>query len=139
MRRIVTGVDASGRSCVVEETTFPDPADAPVMDVIHQTPTSPPPTRPAGIGEDLDLGVPPGIARWILVQGLPGVEAPMHHTDTIDFDTIISGSVELILHDGPHRLEPGDCVVVTGVDHGWKAGPDGWTASVVLIGTAPPQ
>jgi hypothetical protein len=86
----------------------------------------------------MDLEVPPGIARWMLVHFGPGVERPMHHTDTVDFDTIIFGSVEIILHDGPHRLEPGDCVVVTGVDHGWRAGPQGCTASVVVVGTPPP-
>jgi mannose-6-phosphate isomerase-like protein (cupin superfamily) len=61
----------------------------------------------------------------------------MHHTDTLDFDMILEGSVEIVLDDGPHRLGPGDCVVVTGVDHVWKAGPDGFVMSVTLMGTPP--
>ena len=40
----------------------------------------------------------------------------MHHTDTIDLDTISSGSIELLLDDGAHSLERGDCVVVAGVE-----------------------
>lgn len=124
---------------MIEETTFTNRDSAPPMDVIHQTPSAPPPTRPPGSGTHFDLEVPPGIARWMLVQFQPGTEAPMHHTDTIDFDTIIVGSVDIILEDGPHRLEAGDCVVVTGVDHGWLAGPEGCTSSVVVIGTPPPD
>jgi hypothetical protein len=61
----------------------------------------------------------------------------MHHTDTIDFDTIIFGEVDILLDDGPHHLVPGDCVVVKGVDHAWLAGPEGCTSSVVVIGTPP--
>ena len=137
MRRLVTGLDAQGHSCVLEEITFPRPGDAPPMDLIHQTLAAPPPARPRGRAPLVDLQVPPGIARWILVQFQPGSRSPMHHTDTVDFDTIIDGSVDILLDDGPHHLEPGDCVVVTGVDHGWQAGPQGCTSSVVLIGTPP--
>jgi quercetin dioxygenase-like cupin family protein len=137
MRRLVVGVDAAGRSCVVHETAFPAPADAPSTEVIHQTVTSPPPVRPPGNAAHLDLEIAPGIARWMLVQFQPGQRSHMHHTDTIDFDTIISGSIDILLDDGPHRLEPGDCVVVEGVDHAWLAGPNGCTSSVVVIGTPP--
>ena len=69
----------------------------------------------------------------------PNGEWPaMHYTDTIDCHTVIAGSVDLILDDGAHRLAAGDCVMVTGVDHAWKAGPDGCTTSILLIGTPPP-
>ena len=47
----------------------------------------------------------------------------MHHTDTLDLETIISGSVDLILDDGAHHLEAGDMVVMTGVDHAWRPDP----------------
>jgi quercetin dioxygenase-like cupin family protein len=137
MRRLITGVDAAGRSCIIRETEFATPATAPPMELIHQTESVPPPARPAGSGEQHDLGVPPGIARWIFVQFQPGQRSRVHHTDTIDFDTIIAGQVDLLLDDGAHRLGPGDCVVVNGVDHAWQAGPDGCTSSVVVIGTPP--
>lgn len=70
----------------------------------------------------------------MIIEYGPGVTFPMHHTDTVDFDIVLSGSVELILDDGVHRLASGDSVVVTGVDHGWRAGPDGCRLSVVAIG-----
>ena len=90
MRRLVVGVDAAGRSCVVHETTFPAPADAPSTELIHQTTSSPLPVRPPGNAATVDLEIAPGIARWMLVQFQPGQRTLMHHTDTIDFDTIIS-------------------------------------------------
>ncbi len=134
MRRLLTGVDAFGRSCVVEETEFSLPTRS---ELIYRTNSSPPPVRPPGSGADLDLDVPPGIVRWTFVHFEPGQRSDMHHTDTIDLDTIIFGSIDLVLHDGPHHLEAGDCVVVTGVDHGWLAGPKGCSWSVVMIGSAP--
>ena len=75
----------------------------------------------------------------MVVELGPGSEAPMHHTDTLDLQTVLSGSVELLLDDGAHRLEQGDLVVLTGVDHAWRAGPDGCRLSAVLVGTPSPD
>jgi quercetin dioxygenase-like cupin family protein len=63
----------------------------------------------------------------------------MHHADTVDLDVVLAGSVDLILDDGEHPLAPGDSAVVTGVDHAWRAGPEGCRLSVMTIGAAPPQ
>jgi quercetin dioxygenase-like cupin family protein len=83
----------------------------------------------------MDLGVEPGLVHWIIVEFDPNAARSMHHTDTLDFDVVLEGSVELGLDDGQHLLEPGDCAVITGVDHSWTAGPDGCRMSVTLIGT----
>ena len=80
----------------------------------------------------------PGHAQWVISRWGPHQEAVAHHTDTVDCDTIVAGSMELHLDDGVHVLVPGDCVVMTGVDHAWKAGPEGCTMSVVTLGTPPP-
>ena len=95
-------------------------------------------TGPARCNAELiDQVLPPGHARWIVVDYGPHAETPVHHTDTLDLETIISGSVDLILDDGAHHLEVGDMVVMTGVDHAWRAGPDGCRINAVLIGTPP--
>jgi len=130
MRKLVTGIDENGQSCVLEETLVGPPGSGASF---YETPSSPPPPRPAGRGEFVD------IARWLVVPMEPGYEFGMHYTDTIDFDTILAGSIELTLDDGTHALEAGDCVVVAGVDHAWKAGPDGCTLSVMFLGTPPPE
>jgi quercetin dioxygenase-like cupin family protein len=136
VRRLVTGTDENGRSCVIEETVL-EPDEGRFS--IYQTATSPPPPRPLGHGEYLDLRVPPGIARWICIEFEPGYRRSMHYTDSVDFDAIIAGSMDLTLDDGTHHLVPGDCVVMNGVDHAWAAGPDGCTALFVTVGTSPPE
>lgn len=91
------------------------------------------------VGGFLDLVVPPGALRWTLVEYAPGAEFPMHHTNTVDFDAVVSGSVDLILDDGAHPLAAGDSAVVTGVDHAWRAGPDGCRLSIMTIGASSPD
>jgi quercetin dioxygenase-like cupin family protein len=140
MRRLVTGTDSDGRSCIVEarDVTFTDALPGLAVDGLYATTESPPPTRPAGRGQFLDLAVAPGRTQWALLRYDAGGEYPMHHTDTVDFDIVLEGAIELTLDDGVHELAVGDCVVMTGVDHAWRAGPDGCTLSVLSIGTPPP-
>jgi quercetin dioxygenase-like cupin family protein len=137
---LITGVDAQGRSCVVseDELTLDQVAPGFAMGIPYATPTSPPPARPAGAAPLIDQGIAPGIVRWMVVDLGAGSEAPMHHTDTVDLETVISGTVDLLLDDGAHRLEQGDLVVLTGVDHAWRAGPDGCRLSAVMVGTPAP-
>ncbi len=52
----------------------------------------------------------------------------------MDLHTVVQGSITLMLGDGEQVLEPGDCAVVAGVDHAWRAGPDGCVESVVMVG-----
>jgi hypothetical protein len=52
---------------------------------------------------------------------------------------LVDGAVDLIRDDGEHPLAAGDTVVVTGVDHAWRAGPDGRWLSVLTIGASPPN
>lgn len=135
MRQLVTGVDERGRSRVVEEQEHSAASDHIGASTVYQTASNPAPPRPPGHGEHLDLGAAVGIARMLVVQFPPGSRSQMHHTDTVDFDTVIDGSLDLVLDDGRHHLEPGDVVVMTGVDHAWEAGPAGATMSVVALGT----
>jgi len=141
MRQIVTGVDASGRSCVVEErVTGPAPTgDRVTVETCYETRSNPGPCRPPGHGRYTDLHVGVGMARMITVQWPAGAGASMHHTDTIDFDTVLEGSIDIILDDGAHRLEAGDTVIVTGVDHAWEAGPSGAAMTVITLGTPAPE
>ncbi|MDT3442252.1 MULTISPECIES: cupin domain-containing protein [unclassified Pseudofrankia] len=142
MRKLVAGVDASGRSYLVEEETLkllPVP-DSPGFSaaVAGATASSPPPPRPQGQGLMVDLGVGPGLVVWMVVEYAPDLVFPIHHTDTVDFDMLVEGSLSLVLDDGEHPLEPGDVLVVNGVDHGWKAGPEGAKLSVLSLGSPPP-
>jgi uncharacterized cupin superfamily protein len=65
------------------------------------------------------------------------VTTQIHHTDSLDFDVVLEGSVDLVLEDGAHRLGPGDGAVIRGVDHGWETHQEGCRMSVVVIATTP--
>ena len=140
MRIFITGVDADGKSCLVsnDEAEINSVAPGFAIGLPYATTQSPPPPRPAGNAELIDQFLEPGHVRWMVVDYGPGVQTPVHHTDTVDLETVLSGYVDLILDDGVHRVEAGDMVVMAGVDHAWKAGPDGCRMTAVLIGTPPP-
>jgi quercetin dioxygenase-like cupin family protein len=143
-RMLMTGVDAEGGSCVarVDDISFVPP---PGLDgfrsaELYAAPSSPAiDTMDGRVGAKYDLGVAPGALRWMIVEYGPQVEFGAHHTDSVDFDLVLSGNIDLILGDGVHALQPGDCVLVTGVDHAWRAGLDGCRLAVLAIGAAPPN
>jgi len=138
MRQLITGVDEKGRSCVVAEHPLGDLPERSPMLTTFTSPSDPMP-RPPGTGESVDLQVPPGVTKLAMARWTSDFAYGMHHTDTIDFDTILEGSATLVLDDGPHLLERGDVAVVTGVDHAWQAGPEGTTISFVFLGTPAPR
>ena len=141
MRRLLTGVDDQGKSCVLEDTEISPTEAVPgiAMEMLFATSESPPPPRPESQADFLSLGLDPGLCRWTILDWAPHHSWQMHHTDTLDFDMVLSGSVELILSTGAHSLEPGDCAVITGVDHAWRSGPNGCRISIVMFGTPPPS
>ena len=143
-RLLITGVDASGRSCQAQDGPVAlqgigSPAGI-LYSVLYAAPSIPSISTGGGRAADfLDLVVPPGALRWTVIEYVAGGAFSMHHTDTVDFDVVLSGSVELILDDGAHPLAAGDSVVVMGVDHAWRAGPEGCRLSVMTIGASPPK
>ena len=137
MRQIVAGIDGSGRSCVVKESNISAPATDTAVHEIFETVDGLATPPPPGSGKSIDLGVPVGGARLRIIQGAPGMTAEIHHTDTFDFAAVLDGSIDLVLDDGSHRLEAGDCALITGVDHGWLAGPEGCTFAAFVIGIPP--
>jgi hypothetical protein len=140
MRQIVTGIDADGRSCVVTEYQLEhgDRSHGGRVDGFLSG-SNPAPPRPPGRGEYVDLEVPVGQTKTLLAKWASDFSYGMHHTDTIDFDHVIEGSAVLILDDGRHVLEAGDSAIVTGVDHGWEAGPAGAAIAFVFLGTPKPD
>ncbi|MCV7092156.1 cupin domain-containing protein [Mycobacterium interjectum] len=144
MRLLVTGVDESGRSCAAQDGPVEMHGDAGLggvlFSVLYAAPALPSISTGGGrVSDLLDLVVAPGALRWTAIEYAPGAEVSMHHTDTVDFDVVLSGAVDLILDDGAHPLAVGDSVVVTGVDHAWLAGPQGCRLSVLTIGASPPD
>jgi quercetin dioxygenase-like cupin family protein len=140
MRVLITGIDDLGRSCVVEERTpsvQPYESGGISVAVAGATESCPPPARPPGHGDLLGVTATPGTVRWSFVEFPPGATTPFHHTDSVDFDVVLEGCVDVVLDDGPHRLGPGEGVVIKGVDHRWETHEEGCRMSVVVIATPP--
>jgi hypothetical protein len=138
MRMLITGYK-DGKSCVVEEIPLDAPGeDMTVANVLSLKLDALPP-RPPGRGEFRDIGTPHGVMNWMRVRYRPNELRPTHYTDTIDCHTVVSGSIEAILDDGPHKLMPGDSLVMNGVDHQWRTGPEPCCVSIVVIGTPAPR
>ena len=139
MRVLITGVDDQGRSCVVEEATPTGHAfesGGITVAAVARTHSSPPPARPPGRAEHIGA-TPPGQCMWSLVEFPPRTTTAFHNTDSLDFDVVLEGRVDIVLDDGPHRLDRGDGVVIKGVDHRWETHDEACRMSVVVIGTPP--
>ncbi|KXX59610.1 cupin domain-containing protein [Rhodococcus sp. LB1] len=73
------------------------------------------PARSAGNNVDID-----DLGPSMTGTGDDGDPA-MHASDTIDYEVVISGKVDLELPGGKKRtLVPGDLLVMAGVPHAWK-------------------
>lgn len=143
MRKIVTGTDADGTSRVVEDVEV-DPAIAMPgfqRHVVYRSSAVPLPARPRGRGDSFPMDLDPGHVLWYFTNMEPDAEfdVPFHHTDTIDIGVLLEGSIELVLGDGAHALEAGDCFVVNGDDHSWRVGERGCRICSTSIGTPPPD
>jgi hypothetical protein len=147
MRLLVLGVDADGRSCIVEDNDAAPVAVDGVPGVsissLFRTTQSPPPPCPPGLGTLLEDRLPPGCVHWYVVDHEPpdGPEehagTELHRRNTIDLIVMLEGDAELILGDGSHPVHAGDCIVMAGIDHGLRTGPNGCRMMSFAIGTPP--
>jgi mannose-6-phosphate isomerase-like protein (cupin superfamily) len=121
-RRVVTGLDAEGRSCVIIDG--PVPRHGAAANLVWRTAAV-----PADNAGTADTAAPydmamlhDGGANFILTELPPGPggQAFMHATDTIDYLTVLSGEVVLVLETGEVTLRAGDLLVDRGVVHGWR-------------------
>jgi quercetin dioxygenase-like cupin family protein len=143
MRSLIAGVDDAGHSCIVTELPIEDRdihAEGPShrTEVFHLGET-PPPMRGPTRGGYHETGLKPGHLDICVLQMPAGIEHPNHYTDTINLHVIVAGSVEVLLDDGPHLLNTGDSLVLPPVDHGWRAGPQGCTQTIMNLGTVRPE
>ena len=143
MRSLIAGTDDAGLSCILSEVVIED-RDAHVQgpsfrnDVfaLRETPPAP---RPPARASYHETNIEPGHLEFLVLQMPANVEHPMHHTDTLNFHTIVEGWLEVLLDDGPHRLDLGDSLVLPGIDHGWRAGPEGCTMTILNLGSTRPE
>jgi quercetin dioxygenase-like cupin family protein len=135
VRRVVTGLDAHGRSCVLIEGAIARPAAT--SNLVWQS------SLPADNSGSADAAARPfAIAdvhhdgsNFLLIEFAPGTVPGMHVTDTLDYFVMLAGRVTLELETGAVTLGPGDLVVNRGVMHGWRN--DGPETAVLAAMTVP--
>ena len=121
-RRVVTGINAEGKSCVIFDGPVPQFGTELAAAMVWQTNT-----QPADNSGNEDVAEPyrlehlhtPG-SCFVICEFPPHSPAGMHATDTIDYLVILSGKVTLVTENGEADLGPGDLVVDRGVVHGWR-------------------
>jgi hypothetical protein len=144
VRKVITGLDERGETRLITEERVTDVMTSPEVpgwEVAPIATTSPELVLPRTADPaPKDTGVTPGATQF-LVWRLPPVEnGPnpwgMHTTDTVDYVTVLSGSVSMLLADGTKvELHQGDCVVQNGTRHEWinRSGAD-CVMAVFMVG-----
>jgi len=132
VRRIVTGVNAAGRSYLVSN----DPIDGSGFARIWEVD----PKQVGGWIARIDpaqaaasIEPPPGASRWVIAsippdsgsrtpaQQIPGIdEQGFHTTRTVDYDIVLDGRLTLVLDEDSVELETGDLVVQQATRHAWR-------------------
>ena len=120
-RRVVTGLDAHGKSAVVIDGPIPRFNDmtAALAWRTASTPADNSGSEDPVAAYDVAMLHTPG-SNFAICEFKPHTPELMHATDTIDYLIILSGKVTLVLEEGEADLGPGDFVVDRGVVHGWR-------------------
>lgn len=86
----------------------------------------------------LRLDSPPGGFKFRIASYGPNVETSMHTTATFDIDVVLAGEIAIMTQDGGEvSLKPGDSVVIPGVAHNWRSGPEGCRVAFFMMGAEP--
>jgi quercetin dioxygenase-like cupin family protein len=142
VRRVVTGHDANGNARVVIDeiaknvaATRPG-ANAAVIWTSEGFPVNNDgnaDTSGRQVGTTLDNGV-----VFRVVSFGPGVAPRNHRTDSIDYATVISGEIDMVLDGETVRLKAGDVLVQRGTIHNWvNKGTEPCVIAFVLVTAKP--
>jgi mannose-6-phosphate isomerase-like protein (cupin superfamily) len=145
---IVLGVDDQGRSCVVEKSGLDRQAVAPGASVTRANLATiekvPPPPVPVGLSRFRPNVLEPGQVTWSVIDHpprdpdiAPPAAPDMHWRDVVDFLFVVQGSGTLTLGVGSEAVKAGDCIVMAGSDHGFRADAGGCQLMSFAIGATP--
>jgi quercetin dioxygenase-like cupin family protein len=138
-RRVVTGLNAQGKSCVIIDGAIPCDEAFPAALVWR---TKALPADNSGredpvVPYTMEMLHPTGSA-FTICEFRPGTDGGFHATDTIDYLVILKGEVTLLLETGEAALKPGDFVVDRGTVHGWRnSGPESCIAAAINLPAVP--
>jgi mannose-6-phosphate isomerase-like protein (cupin superfamily) len=119
IRRIVTGVDADGRSQVASDG--PASGSAAYAELWPGAAGARLEPEPGGSSwRVFDLPPDEVVAAYLEAQGHADAGDGFHRTDTLDYVMILDGEITLELDRGAVTLRSGDCVVQQGTRHAWR-------------------
>jgi quercetin dioxygenase-like cupin family protein len=108
VRRVVTGHDEHGQSCIVLD-------DAPPAAVLQENES---PRIVTEVWASKGNSAPQATEIRI-VEMPPQTRREMHRTDTIDYGIVLAGEIHLILERVETLLQCGDVVIQRGTNHAW--------------------
>jgi hypothetical protein len=140
-RRFVAGLDAHGRATVLSSGPPSCSMDMHGVAIQELWRFDHPPTKPTDGGDpsssDWQLNArEPGGFAWRLVRFTTS-SAELHVTPTIDLIVVVQGRIDLLLEDGPVRLEQYDSAVIQQCMHGWQLVDDEPCTMVATMITMP--
>lgn len=148
-RRVVTGINSSGKSTIVSDGIVPENARSLALTtgnsfsdlwIENQVPVDLNDNIESLIGYKQKTEPPQGGVTARIVTWQPGFSYPIHRTATLDFIFVISGKLELILEDGSTIVAPGDSVIQRGTLHGWRVvGDEPCTVAAILLSAVKKQ
>ena len=150
IRRVVTGHDSTGRSCVVFDDNAPNSKVLAAAGGLRRTELWETASTPASNAGNIDAAAQTSslepktggsIFRVVAIirrtrlglrqSTLPPISAArrirlasiipgMHKTRTIDYAIVLSGQIYAVLEAGEVLLRAGDCLIQRGTNHAWS-------------------
>jgi quercetin dioxygenase-like cupin family protein len=137
-RRVVTGHDETGKSVFLSDGAPPVTRTAPDGASFHElwsTPAAPAPLaadEPDPAAGRVTVPPPPHGTKIRINSFPPGVESPVHRTESVDYGIVIEGEMVLVLDDTETVLRSGDVAIQRGTSHRWENRGD-QTARMVFV------
>ena len=121
VRRIVTGLNEKGKSCIKWNSEILGKTGRPGFEKVELWATN---SLPAKLSDedpkDWNLGT--SLANGSVLRICkyePGVQGRWHKTDTVDYGIILSGELVLELEEEDVNLYPGDIIIQRQTNHSW--------------------
>lgn len=111
-RRVITGLDAQGRSCICID----GPSEMRIWSTADNVADNSGVADAGGAG----FSFPTSGTQFVYADFPPGSVSPMHATNTIDYVIVLEGEATIVLETGETRLKAGDVFVDRGVLHAWR-------------------
>lgn len=137
-RRVVTGVNKEGKSCIKWDSEITPVPGRPGFGNIEMWATKKlPAEQTEDDPRDWKLGTSlAGGSVFRLAEYQPNVAVRWHRTDSVDYAICLSGEMVMQMEEGEVILKPGDVVVQRGTMHNWKVhGDKPCVMAFILIAT----